>query len=301
MGETLTDDASPASGDGAPPTRPFRLLLSFFTPHWVKLTAGTLLGLVATATSLWTPIVVERVVSLLGSGGSMSGPIIELGVLTVIGIAAMLVQWLMLGRLAENVVYEARALLVYRFFRGRVRDVMARPAGELVSRATSDTLLREATWSSFVGIINGAVGVVGTIILMGVIDPLLLSLTIGAIVLFGGIMAWRPARQGSSLEGGHEVRPIGCLDQLPREGLENDVVTGAEPAQQCRPRPVWQARGNLLKQLGGDQADLLSDVVVKGQGHHDLTVVRVAGGRADCLRQQRIAKPRGRALSQGHG
>ena len=67
---------------------------------------------------------------------------------------------------------------------------MARPTGELVSRATSDTLLlREATSSSFVGIINGAVGVVGTIIFMGVIDPLLLGLTIGAIVLFGGIMA----------------------------------------------------------------------------------------------------------------
>ena len=170
------DDAAPAFGDDAPPARPLRLLLSFFRPHLMKLTAGTLLGLIATATSLWTPIVVERVMSLLGKEGSVSGPIIELGVLTVIGIAAMLTQWLLLGRLAENVVYEARALLVHRFFLGRVRDVMARPTGDLVSRATSDTLLlREATSSSFVGIINGAVGVVGTIIFMGVIDPLLLG------------------------------------------------------------------------------------------------------------------------------
>jgi ATP-binding cassette subfamily B protein len=203
----------------------------------VKLTVGTLLGLVATATSLWTPLVVERVINLLGKGSSVMGPITELGVLTVIGIAAMLAQWLLLGRLAETVVYGARALLVHRFFRGRVHDVMARPAGELVSRATSDTLLlREATSSSFVVIINGAVGVIGTIILMGVIDPLLLGLTIGAIVLFGGIMAAimpqvgvaqaraqdALGRMGGELEG--SIRALRTVKAAGAEQRQSDAV-----------------------------------------------------------------------------
>jgi hypothetical protein len=50
---------------------------------------------------LWTPIVVERVVNLLNRGGSVWGPIIELGVLTVLP-AASTPRWCRPRSLAVN-------------------------------------------------------------------------------------------------------------------------------------------------------------------------------------------------------
>lgn len=58
------------------------------------------------------------------------------------------------------------------------------------------------------------------------------------------------------------------------------MMSSRVPSQRSRAGngPVWQARGNVVKQLGGDQADLLSDIVVKGQAHHDLTIVSATAG-----------------------
>jgi hypothetical protein len=57
----------------------------------------------------------------------------------------------------------------------------------------------------------------------------------------------QPPTPGQLSQGGHEVRPIWCLDQLPREVFKGDVILGTEPAQQVRPRPVGQVRGDLGK------------------------------------------------------
>lgn len=220
-----------------------QILLSFFSPHWGAIAVGLVLGLAVTATSLWTPLIVEDVMNALALDESLSQPIMVLAGLTVVGIVATLAQMLLLGKVAENVVYDARASLVRRFFRGRVGDVTAHPAGELVTRATSDTLLlREATSSSIVSVINGLVGMVGTIVLMGAIDPLLLGLTVAALVVFGGLMmALMPrvgteqaraqnavGQMGGELEGG--LRALRTVKVAGAEGRQSDVVLGAAEA-----------------------------------------------------------------------
>lgn len=210
-----------------------RVLFSFFRPHAGRLVVGTVLGLVATATVLWTPMVVEEVMDALAAGRSMSRPIVLLTVLTVVGIVAMFVQWLVLGRVGENVVYDARTVLVRRFFRGRVRDVAAHPAGELVSRATSDALLlRDATAWSPAETVNAVVAIVGTVVLMGVIDPVLLALTLVAIVVFGGIMAAVMPRLGAARASAQEAlgRMGGELESGVR-ALRTVKVVGAEQRQ----------------------------------------------------------------------
>ncbi|MEU0937110.1 ABC transporter transmembrane domain-containing protein [Embleya sp. NPDC005971] len=59
-----------------------------------------------------------------------------------------------------------------------------RPPGELVTRVTSDTvLLREAASSSLVNLVNGSVSLVGTIVLMAVLDVPLLLCTLAALVV----------------------------------------------------------------------------------------------------------------------
>ncbi|MFS0699174.1 ABC transporter ATP-binding protein [Cellulomonas sp. 179-A 4D5 NHS] len=161
-----------------------RVLWGFVRPHARVVAVGIVLGLGATAATLAMPLATKWVLDTLGTGASLARPVGILVGLLLLGLVCGLAQWVLLGRLAEQVVLDARTSLVHRFLRGRLGDVTERPTGELVTRITSDTvLLREAASSSAVQLVNGLVSLVGTVVLMAVLDlPLLLS-TLAAIVV----------------------------------------------------------------------------------------------------------------------
>jgi len=167
-----------------------RTLGSLARPHLRVLSLGVILGLATTATALATPLATKWVIDSLGGDAALLQPVGLLLGLLVIGSIAGFAQWILLGRLAENVVLEARSSLVERFFRAKLDQIQRFTAGELVTRVTSDTvLLREAVTSSIVQIINGVVSLVGTVVLMAVLDlPLLLG-TLVALVVVGVLMA----------------------------------------------------------------------------------------------------------------
>ncbi|BCL17376.1 ABC transporter ATP-binding protein [Micromonospora sagamiensis] len=165
-----------------------RTLTSFLLPHRRTLLLGLLLGLAANAAGLATPMVTKWVLDTLGTGASMVGPIGVLFGLVVVGAAIGLWQWRLLGALAEHVVLDARASVVRHYFRARVGELHRRPTGELVTRATSDTqLLREAS-GSVVGLVNAGIALVGTLVLMGVLDLFLLGCTIVAVLVVAAVM-----------------------------------------------------------------------------------------------------------------
>lgn len=162
------------------------ILWSFARPHRRTLLRGLLLALIASALGLATPMVTKQVLDALGSASSLTGPVTALVVLLVLGSAVSYRQWTLLGTLGERVVLDARESIVRRFLHATVPGVTRSPTGELVTRVTSDTvLLREAAASSFVGLINGAVMLVGSLVLMGVLDPVLLATTMAAVALVG--------------------------------------------------------------------------------------------------------------------
>jgi ABC-type multidrug transport system fused ATPase/permease subunit len=149
---------------------------------------GLALGLVANAAGLATPMVTKWVLDTLGSGESMTRPIGALLVLVVIGAGITLWQWTLMGTLAQRIVLDARTAIVGRYFRARVLDLQRRPTGELVTRVTSDTgLLHEAS-GSIVGLINAGIALVGTLVLMGVLDLFLLGCTITAVLVVAALM-----------------------------------------------------------------------------------------------------------------
>ncbi|MFF3838873.1 ABC transporter ATP-binding protein [Streptomyces sp. NPDC001930] len=162
------------------------ILWSFARPHRRTLVKGLALALVASALGLATPMVTKHVLDALGSASSLTGPVAALLVLLVVGAAVSYWQWTLLGALGERVVLDARESVVRRFLRATVPGVTRSPTGELVTRVTSDTvLLREAAASSFVGLINGAVMLVGSLVLMGFLDLVLLATTVAAVALVG--------------------------------------------------------------------------------------------------------------------
>jgi ABC-type multidrug transport system fused ATPase/permease subunit len=166
------------------PTSGLGILRSFARPHLGTLALGLVLALAGSAMSLATPLVTKWVLDSLGASASLAGPIGALLALLVLGAAIWILEWTLLGSLGERVVLEARESMVRRFLRAAVPGLTRRPTGELVTRVTSDTvLLREAVSSSLVGLVNGVVMLVGTLVLMAVLDLVLLGTTVAAVVV----------------------------------------------------------------------------------------------------------------------
>ncbi|QBJ98014.1 ABC transporter ATP-binding protein [Rhodococcus sp. ABRD24] len=194
-----------------------RVLAGFARPHLSALVLGLFLALGGSAATLATPMVTKWVLDTLGTDASLRGPTLVLVALLAVGAVFGCAQWIVLGTVAEKVVYDARTSLVGRFFAATVPGVQQRSVGELVTRVTSDTiLLREAASSAAVNIVNAATLTLGTIVLMGVLDLPLLGVTLAAIAvtaaLFGVLMPRIAAAEartqeslgglGSKLEGG---------------------------------------------------------------------------------------------------
>lgn len=166
-----------------------RLLWGFVRPHRRKLIAGMILGLLVTATALATPMVTKAVFDALANGEGFGDLLVVLIVLLLASSVAGFVQWVLLGKLAEQIVFDARESMVRKYFRATLGSLGHRSSGELVTRVTSDTmLLREAASSSLVQLVNSCVAVVGTLVMMAVLDVVLLGSMLLALVIIGALV-----------------------------------------------------------------------------------------------------------------
>ncbi|MBE0008362.1 MULTISPECIES: ABC transporter ATP-binding protein [unclassified Arthrobacter] len=219
-----------------------RILWSFIRPHRRVLALGLILGLVTTATALATPMVTKWVLDSVGTSTSLAEPIGVLLALLVVGSVVGLWQWILLGTLAERVVLDARESMVRRFFQAKVAELTGRPTGELVTRVTSDTvLLREAASSSAVSLVNGTVALFGTLILMGVLDLVLLTTTLTAIVIVGVLFAMLMPRIAKAEEQAQEsVGNLGGVLEGALRAVRTVKASRAEDRQS--ERIVVQAR-----------------------------------------------------------
>lgn len=170
--------------------RNVKVLIGFARPHKRRILLGLVLALSGSVTVLATPMVTKWILDSLGTGASMQGPVWVLIALLIVGAVLGWAQWVVLGTTAEHIVFDARASLVRRLLGSTVPSVQSRPVGELVTRVTSDTvLLREAASTAAVGVINATCVTIGTVVLMGVLDLMLLGVTLAAIVIVGAIFA----------------------------------------------------------------------------------------------------------------
>ncbi|UUV31300.1 ABC transporter ATP-binding protein/permease [Amycolatopsis roodepoortensis] len=221
-----------------------KVLWSFARPHKGALAIGLLLALLGSAAGLATPMVTKWVLDSLGSSASLAGPVLALAGLMVVGAVIWLGQWILLGTVGERVVLKARESMVRRFFRATIPAITKRPTGELVTRVTSDTvLLREAASSSVIGLINGVVMLVGTLVLMSVLDPVLLGTTVAAVLVVIALFTWlmpaiakeqekaqdRVGRLGGVLEGA--LRAIRTVKASRAEARQSErILVDAEAA-----------------------------------------------------------------------
>ncbi|WP_111510787.1 ABC transporter ATP-binding protein [Mycobacterium kyogaense] len=239
------------------PTR-LSVLWEFARPHRGKLAVALLLGLGVSAAELATPLVTRRVLDAIGkSAEAFTTPALLLAGVIVVGTLLSWRQWVLLGTLAEDVVFDARQGMIQRFLRARVLPLQKRSNGELVTRVTSDTvLLREATSSSAVGLVNGVITVVGTLALMVYLSPVLASVTVVTIVLIAAFFAVLMPAIGQAQEdaqrslgdlGGHLETTLRAVKTVKVAGAEDRQSNSlVEIAQQSRRHSLRAVRREAL-------------------------------------------------------
>ncbi|MFK0150874.1 ABC transporter ATP-binding protein [Streptomyces sp. NPDC090499] len=221
-------DALPTRQPGEPV---FRLLLSYVRPHRWALLAGAVLSLVTGATGLLLPLVARGLIDDLSHDRSITGKLLAMAGLVVANAGVGALGSYVLRRTAESVVLGARRTLSSYLLRLRITAVDRTEPGDLMARITSDTtLLREVTTDSLVALGTGGLTLVATVVMMGVVDPVLLAVTLVVIALAGTVLgtivprinrASRRAQDAVGVMGASLERVLGALRTVKASGAEH--------------------------------------------------------------------------------
>ena len=220
---------SNAETAGARP--PWRLLLDYVRPHRRALLAGALLSLVTGATGLLLPLVARELIDDLSHDRAITGALLVLTGLVVANAAVGALGSYVLRRTAESVVLGARRALSSYLLRLRITAVDRSEPGDLMARITSDTtLLREVTTGSLVGLGTGGLTLAATVVMMGLVDPVLLAVTLAVVLAAGTVLgvivprinrASRRAQDAVGVRGASLGRVLGALRTVKASGAEH--------------------------------------------------------------------------------
>ncbi|MFP3989732.1 ABC transporter ATP-binding protein [Streptomyces sp. E11-3] len=241
---------------------------------------GALLALLTGATGLALPLVARALIDDLSHSRSITGPLVAMSALVIANAAIGAIGAYVLRRTAESVVLGARRTLSSYLLRLRIDAVDRSEPGDLMARITSDTtLLRAVTTDSLVGLGTGGLTLVATLVLMGVVDPVLLAVTVGVILVAGTVIgvivprinrASKKAQDAVGVMGASLERILGALRTVKASGAEHreeQVVHRAatESWRQSVRAAKWEA-------LAGNTAGLSMQIAF-------ITVLAVGGAR----------------------
>ncbi|UUN25150.1 ABC transporter ATP-binding protein [Streptomyces sp. FIT100] len=261
-------------------TAVWRVLLGYVRPyrHWLVL--GGLLSLVTGATGLVLPLAAKRLVDNLGADRPVTGALLLMTVLVVANAAIGAVGGYVLRRTAESVVLTARRRLVSHLLRLRISAVDQSEPGDLMARVTSDTtLLRQVTTGSLVDVVTGSLTLVATVVMMGVLDLVLLVVTLCVLAFAGTVIgvlvprinrASKRAQESVGQMGASLERMLGALRTVKASGAEHrEERTIHEAAADS-----WRAsiRAAKWEAIAGNTAGLANQIAF-------LTVLGVGGAR----------------------
>jgi ATP-binding cassette subfamily B protein len=169
--------------DAGPRAR-FSQLLPYLLEHRGVLAVVIVLSILGAAASLAQPLLVAKVIDLVGKQEPLGGLVWLLVLLVVVSALISGYQHYLLQRTGEGVVLSSRRRLVGRMLRLPISEFDTRRTGDLVSRVGSDTtLLRAVLTQGLVEAIGGALTFIGALIAMLIIDPVLLGLTVLVIAV----------------------------------------------------------------------------------------------------------------------
>lgn len=209
----------------------WRLLLDHARPYRRTLLVAGVITCAGGLAGLAQPLAAKAVIDALSAHQPVLTPITLLTGLVFGAAVITAVGTYLLERTAEGVVLVARQGLIHRLLRLPVAEVDRLKPGDLLSRVTSDTtLLRTAATSTIVDAANGTLMIVGTIVLMALLDPVLLGVTLAVIlvtiVLTGSVLprigrATERAQQAVGEMGAALERALGAFRTVKASGAED--------------------------------------------------------------------------------
>ncbi|WP_327738788.1 ABC transporter ATP-binding protein/permease [Streptomyces nojiriensis] len=138
----------------------------------------------ASALGLTQPVLAGQIIDRVRTSDPLYGLVLAL---TAVFAAQTLIDTVgryLLERTGESVVLGIRRLLVQRLIRLRLPVLHTHRTGDLISRATGDTLaLRDSITRSLVEVAVGALTVTGSTVLMFAIDPVLFLVVLGVFAV----------------------------------------------------------------------------------------------------------------------
>ncbi|MFG6300240.1 MULTISPECIES: ABC transporter ATP-binding protein [Streptomyces] len=258
----------------------WRLLLTYVRPHRAALFAGAALSLVTGATGLMLPLVARELIDDLAHDRAITGALLAMSGLVVANAALGALGGYVLRRTAESVVLGARRTLSSYLLRLRVAAVDRTEPGDLMARITSDTtLLREVTTDSLVGLGTGGLTLLATLVMMGLVDPVLLGVTLAVVAGAGTVLgmivprinrASQQAQDAVGVMGAALERMLGALRTVKASGAEpREERTLHEAAEESWRQSVRAAKWSAA---AGNTAGLAMQVAF-------ITVLAVGGAR----------------------
>ncbi|MCD9145740.1 ABC transporter ATP-binding protein [Streptomyces albireticuli] len=287
----MTAPAAPAAPAGTAahpePGRPrsgHRALLEHLRPQRGRLTAGVVTGLVGSVLGLAQPLAAERVVDDLGHGRPAAGPVVVLSLLVAAGAVLVGLGHYLLQCSAESLVRTARCRLTDRILRLRVCVVERAEPGDLIARVTSDTtLLRQTTPLMVAAAVTGTLVTVATVVLMGLLDAVLLGVTLTVVALVAVLVAVVAPRIGRATRGTQEAvgrmgaaleRALGAFRTVKASGAERQETAALHrAAEEARRAGVRAAAWEAVSATASAVVVQVSFLVVLGVGG-----ARVASG-----------------------
>jgi len=242
----------------------WRVMYGYVRPHRLALLAGAGLSLLTAATGLALPLVVRALIGDLGSHRAVTAVLLLMTVLVLANAALGALGSYVLRRTAESVVLAARHRLVDRLLGLTIGGLDRAEPGDLMSRVTSDTtLLRDVTTNSVVGVVTGSLTLVATLVLMGLMDVVLLGVTMGVFsltaVVIGVVVprigrAARQAQNSVGVMGAALERMLGAFRTIKASGAEGREGERIHAAA----REAWRAdiRAAKWQAIAGNTAGL---------------------------------------------
>ena len=226
---------------------PWRVMYGYVRPHRGALLAGGVLSLLTGATGLALPLVVRALIGDLGHRRSVAELLLLMTGLVVANAALGALGSYVLSWTAESVVLAARRRLVDRLLGLTIGGLDRAEPGDLMSRVTSDTtLLRDVTTGSLVGVVTGSLTLVATLVMMGLMDAVLLGVTMAvfslAALVVGVVVprigrASRRAQDSVGVMGAALERMLGAFRTVKASGAEHREGERIHAAA----RDAWQA------------------------------------------------------------
>jgi ATP-binding cassette subfamily B protein len=198
----------------------------------MRVVLGGILTFFGSATALSQPLFARQILTDLTLRRPVTPLLITLTIVVLSGALVGAIGYYLLEYAGESVVLTMRTRLIQKILRLRISVTDQIKPGDLMSRLVSDTtLLRQITTQGLVSATTGIITLIGALVIMGILDWMLLLVTLTAVAVMTFTVRWS-ARQIGRATGQAQAAVAVMATLLDRSlgAFRTVKAAGAEPA-----------------------------------------------------------------------